>query len=319
MRRRTLLLATLATPALAQGRFPDRPIRIIVPFPPGQAVDILARILAERAGALRWTQHRVVVENRPGAGGTIGTAAAAQAPPDGHTILFGSLSGLAVNPAIMRSLPYDAERDFAPIIRVFEGALLVLVPAASPHRDLGGLLAHLRRGGVTYGSSGPGSTQHVGTEFLLQATGITATHVPYRGSGPALTDLVAGSIEVVLESVTSATPLIRAGQVRALATTSAARLPAFPDVPTVAEAAGLPGFQVLGAGGLLAPARTPQPVIEELHAGFAAAMADAQVLERFAQLGTVAVSEGPEAFASFLASERAKWREVARRGNISLE
>jgi tripartite-type tricarboxylate transporter receptor subunit TctC len=319
VRRRALLLAALATPALAQGRFPDRPIRIIVPFPPGQAVDILARILAERAGALRWSQHRVVVENRPGAGGTIGTATAAQAAPDGHTILFGSLAGLAVNPAIMRSLPYDAERDFAPIIRVFEGALLVLVPAASPHQDLAALLAHLRRGGVTYGSSGPGSTQHVGTEFLLQATGITATHVPYRGSGPALTDLVAGSIEMVLESVTSATPLIRAGQVRALATTSAARLPAFPNVPTVAEAAGLPGFQVLGAGGLLAPARTPQPVIEELHAGFAAAMAEPQVLERFAQLGTVAVSEGPETFGSFLAGERAKWREVARRGNINLE
>ena len=228
------LLAALAgrSPARAQQQqqhFPSRPLRVVVPFPPGQSNDIFARLLADKASELRWPQNRVVVEDRAGAGGTIGMGAVAQAAPDGHTLVFGSLATLAINPAAMRAVPYDPERDFAPVIRVFEGPLLVVVPAKGPDPDLPALVRRLRGAGdgkLTYASSGPGSTQHMSTELLLQGIGARATHVPY-------TD-----------------PAVRA---------------------------------------------------------------------RFAEAGVTPLAEKPEAFAAFIRSELAKWREVARRGEVVLD
>ncbi len=312
-------LAVGSRRAAAQGRFPDRPLRIVVPFPPGQANDIFARLLADKASDLRWPQHRVVVENRSGAGGTIGTAAVVQAAPDGHTLVFGSLATLAINPVISRNIPYSVTRDLAPVIRVFEGSLLAVVPARGPDADLAALARRARGGGLAYASSGPGSTQHMAAELFLQGIGARATHVPYRGSGPALTELAAGAVDFAFESAQAALPLVRGGQVRALGTTSPNRLAALPEVPTVAEAAGLPGFAVAGSGGLLVPARTPEPVVEALHEGFAAAMADAGVRARFAEIGATPLSEGPAAFAAFIRDELAKWRDVARRGDIAID
>ncbi|WP_431285479.1 Bug family tripartite tricarboxylate transporter substrate binding protein [Humitalea sp. 24SJ18S-53] len=314
-----LIPSLIAAPALAQPAWaPTRPIRVIVPFPPGQANDIFARLAADKASELRWPQHRMVVENRAGAGGTIGMQAGAQAAPDGHTLVFGSLATLAINPAIMRNLPYDPARDFAPVIRIFEGPLVVVVPARSPYRDLAALAQRAREGGLTYASSGPGSTQHMGAELFLQGIGATATHVPYRGSGPALTDLAAGAVDFAFESTASAMPLVRSGLLRALAISSAAPWPGI-EAPTVADAAALPGYTVYGSGGFLVPAGTPAPVVEALYQGLAAAMADPTLRERVAATGTTAIAEGPDAFAGFIRDELTKWRQVAQRGAIRLE
>lgn len=328
LRRRAALglagaaLLAAPRPVLAQPRFPDRPLRIVVPFPPGQANDIFARLIADKASELRWPQHRIIVDNRSGAAGTIGTAAVVQSPPDGHTLVFGSLATLAINPAISRNIPYDVERDLAPVIRVFEGSLLAVVPAASLHTDLAALIRRLRASRDTplpYASSGPGSTQHMAAELFLQGIEARATHVPYRGSGPAMTDLAAGAVDFAFESVQVALPLLRGGQLRALAVSSAARLPVLPDVPTVAEAAGLRDYRVYGSGGLLVPARTPTPIIEALYEGFAAAMADEAVRARFRDIVATPLAERPEDFARFIRAELAKWREVARRGDIRLD
>jgi tripartite-type tricarboxylate transporter receptor subunit TctC len=313
------LLATLGSRgASAAGWKPTKPIRIIVPFTPGQANDIVARLLADKASELRWPQNRVVVENRAGAGGTIGMQAVAQSAPDGYTLAFGSLATFAINPAIMASTPYDPERDFLPVIRVFQGPLGVVVAAKGPDQDLPGLVRRLRGGRLTFASSGPGTTGHLGAELFLQGLGVTATHVPYRGSSPALTDVAGGAVDVAFESVAAAQPMIQSGMLRLLAISSAERLPGL-EAPTVAEAAGLSDYAIYGTGGLLAPARTPPQVMAELHAGFDAVMADPVVRSRMAEAGLPAMAEVPEDFARFIHAERAKWVEVARRGNIRIE
>jgi len=306
-------------PADAQTqRFPTRPIRILVPFPPGQTNDIFARLMADKATELRWRDTRVIVDNRAGGGGTIGMQAVARSAPDGYTLAFGSLATLAINPALMRNLPYDVERDFVPVLRVFESSLVVVVPAAGPP-DLGTLLRQARGGQLTYASSGPGSTQHMAVELFLQRAGVRATHVPYRGSGQAMTDLIAGAVDFAIEAIAVALPLVQAGQLRALAVTATERAPQLPSVPTVAEGAGMPGYVAVGSGGLLAPAGTPPMVVEVLHEGFGAALADKAVEQRFADLACSPVNETPAAFGAFIRAERAKWQDVARRGDITLE
>ncbi|WP_424134974.1 Bug family tripartite tricarboxylate transporter substrate binding protein [Roseomonas chloroacetimidivorans] len=303
--------------AFAQS-YPSKPIRIIVPFPPGQANDIFCRLLADKASEGRFRANRVVTENRPGAGGTIGMQAVARSAPDGYTLGFGSLASLAINPAIMRNMPYDAERDFVPVIRIFEGPLILVVPKDGP-RDVPELIRKLQAGGMNYGSSGPGSTQHMGTELFLQSIGAGATHVPYRGAGPMLADLMAGSLGFAMESAASTLPLVREGQLRALAVTSAARRPQLPEVPTLAEAAGLAGFTVLGTGGIVAPAGTPAPVVQILGETLMEAMVDPALRARFDEQGTTPLAEGPAEFAAFLRKEQAKWKGVAERGNIVIE
>ena len=306
-------------PATAQPhRFPTRPIRIVVPFPPGQTNDIFARLLADKATELRWRDTRVIVDNRAGGGGTIGMQAVARAAPDGYTLAFGSLATLAINPALMRNLPYDVEREFVPVLRVFEASLLLVVPAAGPS-DVEALLRQSRGGRLTYASSGPGSTQHMASELFLQRAGVRATHVPYRGSSQAMTDLVAGAVDFAIEAVAVALPLVQAGQLRGLAVTSSERVPQLPSVPTAAEAAGMPGYVAVGSGGLLAPAGTPPEAVQILHDGFRAALADQAVQQRFTDLACSPVNESAAAFGAFIRAERAKWQEVARRGDITLD
>ncbi|MBB5694975.1 Bug family tripartite tricarboxylate transporter substrate binding protein [Muricoccus pecuniae] len=312
-----LLLAAAAARAQAQS-FPTRPVRIIVPFPPGQANDIFCRLMADKVSEGRFKGSRVVTENRAGASGTIGMQAVARAAPDGYTLGFGSLATLAINPATMRNIPYDAERDFVPVIRIFEGPLLLIVPKDGP-RDAAELVRRLKAGGANYGSSGPGSTQHMTGELFLQGIGVAAQHIPYRGAGPMLTDLMAGSLGFAFESAGSALPLVRDGQLRALGVTSDTRQKHLPDLPTVAEAAGLPGFTSIGSGGVVAPAGTPAPVLDTLYEAFAEAMRDPGVKARFDEAGTTALAEGPQEFAAFLRAEQVKWKAVAQRANIVME
>ncbi|WP_338662413.1 tripartite tricarboxylate transporter substrate-binding protein [Pararoseomonas sp. SCSIO 73927] len=316
-----LLLAAAgiaAAPRAFAQAWPSRPVRIVVPFPPGQANDIFCRLLADKASENRFRANRVVTENRPGAGGTIGMQAVARAAPDGYTLGFGSLASLAINPAIMRNMPYDAERDFAPVIRVFQAPLLLLVSKDGP-RDVAELVRRLRAGGMNYGSSGPGSTQHMGSELFLQGIGAQAQHIPYRGSGPVMTDLMAGSLGFVMESTASAIPLVRDGQVRALAVTDTARRPQLPEVPTLEEATGLTDVTTLGSGGIVAPASTPPAVIETLHEAFGEAMRDPAIRARFEEQATTPLAEGPAGFAAFLRAEQSKWKRVAERGKIVIE
>lgn len=310
--------ATLASPGARAQAFPSKPVRIIVPFPPGQANDIFCRLIADKISETRFRANRVVTENRAGAGGTIGMQAVARSAPDGYTLGFGSLASLAINPAIMRNMPYDAERDFVPVIRIFEGPLLLVVPKDGP-RNVVELIRKLKAGGTNYGSSGPGSTQHMGTELFLQSAGAEATHIPYRGAGPMLTDLMAGSLGFAMESAASTLPLVREGQLRALAVTSLARRPQLPDVPALAETPGLAGFTALGSGGIVAPAGTPAPVLQTLSDAFTEAMQDPALRTRFEEQGTTPLAEGPEDFAAFLRAEQAKWKRVAQRANIAIE
>ncbi|MCR0985194.1 Bug family tripartite tricarboxylate transporter substrate binding protein [Roseomonas populi] len=307
-----------AAPRAFAQAYPSKSVRIIVPFPPGQANDIFCRLLADKASEGRFRANRVVTENRPGAGGTIGMQAVARAAPDGYTLGFGSLASLAINPAIMRNMPYDAERDFAPVIRVFQAPLVLLVPKDGP-RDVAELIRKLKAGGMNFGSSGPGSTQHMGSELFLQGIGASATHVPYRGAGPMLTDLMAGSLGFAMESTASAIPLVRDGGLRALAVTDTARRPQLPDVPTLAEATGLRDSTTYGSGGIVAPAGTPPAVIEALYEAFGEAMRDPTVRARFEEQATTPLAEGPQAFSAFLKAEQAKWKGVAERGKIVIE
>src|SRR5215213_2132345 len=291
--QRRFLVAGLAAglPALAAvseaGRaqpasWPDRPLRIIVPFPPGGAIDAMARLLAPRlSDALG---QPVVVENRAGAGGTIGTAAAAQST-DGHTLLMVSIAH-AVNPALYPRLPYDSSADFLPVAPVAVVPNLLAVPAARPWRSVADLTEAARRqpGTLTYGSAGSGTSIHLAGALFCALAGIEMTHVPYRGSGPAVADLVSGRLDAMFDSVTSSAPHITSGRQRALAVTTGQRSAAYPDLPTVAEA-GLPDYVVDPWFAMLAPRSLPAGAGERVGKIVEQAMQDASVRERFAAIG----------------------------------
>jgi tripartite-type tricarboxylate transporter receptor subunit TctC len=321
--RRALLplaVSILTAPALAQDRraFPNRVVRFIVPFPAGQGTDIVARLLADRL-ALQWP-NRAIVENRPGGGGAIGMEAAARVEPDGHTLLMGSIGPISVLPAVSSSLTYDPQRDFVPVARVVDLPLVFIASPASGIRTLGDLIerAKARPGEVDYGSGGTASSQHMAMELLASRAGITLNHIPYRGSAQAMTDLVAGTIAVMCDSLSSALPQIRDGKVIPLAAASLARFPQIPDVPTAAEA-GVPGYEAVGWAGMLAPARTPPEIVAALNAAVVQAMDEPEVRARVAELGAVVALQSPEEFGRFIAAELAKWRQVSRERNIRLD
>jgi tripartite-type tricarboxylate transporter receptor subunit TctC len=321
-RRRSLLAAAglLALPATprAQEAWPARPVRMIVPFPPGQAADLFARLVAEELSK-RWPQ-RVVVENRAGGAGAIGMEAVKAAAPDGYTLGVGTSGTLGINPSVMQRLPYDAERDFAAISNIFT---LPLVFVAHPSFEAATIqemvaLARSAPGRVQYASAGPGTSQHLTAEMLAYRLRLQMTHVPYRGSGPAMADLIAGNVKVMVDSLASALPNIQAGRIRALATTGRARTPQLADVPTVAEAVS-PGFEALGWSGLVAPAATPPAIIAKVNADVVAILRDPAIAARMVELGGFPDPGTPAEYARFIASEIAKWREVARAADVKLD
>lgn len=317
--RRRLLAAAgalLAAPALGQG-WPARPIRLIVPYPPGGGADTTARLLAEPMGA--FLGQTVVVENRGGAGGSIGAAAVAQAAPDGHTLLLDAGAHI-VNPALMRNLSFDYATAFAPISQVTVLPQLLVVRAGLPAADLAAFVALARSTpqGLSFGSSGNATSSHLAGALLARRAGFPLAHIPYRGGGPAVQDLVAGTIDWHMGTVASSLALAREGRIRALAVTHSARIPPLPELPTIAES-GYPGFELNEWNGLYAPAGTPEPILDRLHAAASHALAQPAVRERLAALGALPVGSPRAEFAAFLARGRALMAELVREANITLQ
>lgn len=314
--RRALPLAA-APLALRAETWPTRPVRMIVPFPPGQAADVFARLIAD-ALSPRWPQ-RVVVENRAGGAGAVGMEAVARAAPDGYTLGIGTSGTLGVNPSVVERLPYDAERDFTPITNIFLVPLLVIAHPAFPPRDMAELVAYLRQHpGQTFASAGPATAQHMTGEMFAHRAGLRMTHVPYRGSGPAIADLIAGNVQLMFDSTASAMPHVQAGRVRALGITTAYRMAALPEVPTLAETV-LPGFSAAGWSGIVAPVGTPAAVIGKINRDVTALLREPAVAGRITGLASIPDPTTPEDFAAFIRAEIVKWAAVARAAGVRLE
>ena len=322
--RRTLLgmllaipVSVAATPSFA-ATWPDKPIRLIVPFPAGGATDVMARGMAQRLGTELGTQ--VVVDNRGGAGGTTAAEAAAHAAPDGYTLFFATMGTQAINPALYPKLRYDPQKDFVPIsVTHLTPRVLVVGPQVSA-KNVAELiaLAKAKPDALSYGSAGNGSSSHLAGALFESMTGVKMLHVPYKGSAPLLTDVLAGRVDMTFDSYTVYEEHIRSGRVRALAVTSSRRLQALPQVPTVAEA-GVKGYEVSNWLGLLAPAGTPKDVVAKIHAALGRAMATPALREQLTTLGIEPAFGSPEAFGALIRSEIPKWADIVRKSGATAE
>ncbi|MBU8547157.1 MULTISPECIES: Bug family tripartite tricarboxylate transporter substrate binding protein [Roseomonadaceae] len=321
--RRTLLAGAglLATPGLlrAQGAWPERPVRLVVPFTPGGSTDILARALgAELQEALG---QPFVVENRPGAGGTLGSDLVARAAPDGYTLMMGHIGTLAVNPSLYRNLSFDTVTSFAPIVLVANVANILAVNTRKlPITNAQELIARAKAspGTITYGSGGNGSAAHTAVVAFCLATGIELTHVPYRGTGPMMNDLIAGQIDMTMTGGPPILPPVRAGLLRAIGVSSLQRLSSAADIPTLDEQ-GVRGFDAVQWYGLVAPAGTPRPIIDRVNAASARALRGEKLKPRLAAEGADAAPGTPEQFRDMIIAERERWGEVIRRANVTNE
>jgi tripartite-type tricarboxylate transporter receptor subunit TctC len=320
--RRVLLSAAgLAAPsarALAQASWPIRPARLIVPYAAGGPTDTVARILAERVSGT--APEHVVVENRAGGGALPGTEAVARAPRDGSTLLFTTVVHAVHRALHGRRLTFDPQADFAPVALIGVVPQVIMVPPDSPVRDMPGLIDFLRAGPRAYGSSGVGGSSHLGVELLKAMTGTQAEHIPYRGTAPAVSDLLAGRIALVMDSVATGAAQVRAGALRGIATTGARRSEALPNLPTVAET--LPGFEATTWNAVLAPAGTPTPMIEAMSAAIWRAIGDDSTQARLTELGVqlpMPDDRNPAATGRFIASETAKWERLVREARITVE
>ncbi len=325
MRRRLVLAggaASLALPARAQqeAEWPSRPVRLVVPYLAGGILDAIARLLAEPLQRRLGTTQPFVVENRAGAGGNVGTAVVARARGDAHTILTGNSGPLSINPALARTLPFDPQRDFQPVVLVATTPLVLVVPAASPHRTVAGFLAWARAQpqSVAYGTPGVGTPQHMAAELLRLSAGFEAVQVPYQGSAPVITAMLAGDLAFAIENQALVLGQVRAGALRALAVTTPNRSAELPEVPTMQEA-GIAGYAVRGWYGLLMPAGVPPSVVARLNAAAREALREPAVAERLASFGSPYVAGSPEEFATLIAEDVTRWRGVAERAGIRLD
>jgi tripartite-type tricarboxylate transporter receptor subunit TctC len=303
------VLCVLCGESFAAG-YPARPVRLIVPFPPGGGNDIVARLVATRLGEA--LGQPLVVDNRGGAGGTIGTDLAAKAPPDGYTLLVNNIS-LAVNQTLVPKLPYDTLRDLAPVSLIGRQPNLLVVSSAVSAKSVRELLdlARAKPGEVTYGSGGVGTASHLATEMLKLMTKTEMVHVPYKGLGPALTDLVGGRLHLIVSTMASALPHVKSGKLRPLAVTTAQRTRFFPDIPTMSEA-GVKGYEFSTWYALLVPARTPKAIVDRLNAESRKVLATPAVQEQFAAQGLEAAASTPQELGAYLRSEVEKWGKVVK-------
>jgi len=306
-------LCVCACAAVAQA-FPTKPIRFIVPFPPGGGNDTMARAFGQKMTE-GFTQQ-VVIDNRPGAGGNIGAETAARALPDGYTLFLGGVGSHGINPGLQK-VPYDPIADFAPISLIASAPLVIVVPLSLPAKTLGDLiqLARPKPGALNYASSGNGTIAHLSAELLNSMAKIKLEHVPYKGTGPALTDLLGGRVQVMFNSAVSIMPQVRAGKLRAIAMTATKRSPAMPDVPTVAES-GVPGYEAASWYGVLAPAKTPRSIIMKLNGEIVRIAQLPDVRERLAADGADPIGSSPEAFAAHIKRELARWARVIEEAHI---
>ncbi len=312
-----LIAAPGASPAWAQEDYPNKPVRMLVPFPPGQAADVFARVVADQLSA-RWPQ-RVVVENRAGGAGAVGMEAVARAPADGYTLGIGTSGTIGINPSVLPRLPYDALRDFSAVTNIFMTPLCISVHPSFQVRDIEALVPFLKANeNFPFASAGPATSQHMTAEMFAHRAGVKMAHVPYRGSGPAIADLIAGNVQLMFDSTASALPHVRDGRARVLAVTTARRIEAMPDVRTLAETI-LPGFDGAGWSGIVVPAGTPAPIIEKVNRDVVAILRDPAVAGRITAMGAVPDPTTAEGFATFIRKEIAKWGEVARLANVRLE
>jgi tripartite-type tricarboxylate transporter receptor subunit TctC len=306
-----------ARPASAQ-TYPDRAVKIVVPFTPGGPVDLVARLVAQRmAPALG---QSVVIENRPGGGGLIAVKTVANAEPDGYTLLFGNVSTLAVIPAVTRNREYDPARNFVAVAKVSDSPELLVVDPALPVRSVSDLvaLAKARPGTLNYGSSGYGNATHLSAEWFKSKTGIDIVHVPYKGLSDALTGLIGGQVAMVFGAIEGVLPLIQQGRLRPLAVTTANRFPMVPDLPTMIES-GVEGFMVTSFEGVVAPAGTPPAVVARLNAVINEGVASAELRARFSQLGIQPSVGTPQEFAAFFAAENRKWAAIVADAHVAAE
>jgi len=313
---RMLLLLAFCTSAWAQATFPSKPVTLVVPFPAGGALDVVARALAEEMR--KHLGQPVVVENRAGAGGTLGSGVVARATPDGHTILLGSVATHAIAPGVYRSLSYDALKDFVPITQVTSSPLLVTSSAKLSASTLAELIATVRAqpGKLNYGSTGNGTAVHLAGEVLKSAAGLDAVHVPYKGGPDAITALITGDTAFMVVNLELALPQVRAGKTRALAVTGSRRISALPDVPTLREA-GVAGTEVTTWFGLFAPAGTPKAAVDRLQRDAATSLQ--ALAPRFAAQGDESVGSTPEQFAAFVQAEHARWGKVVKDIGVKID
>ena len=323
IRRALLLLPALgvagwllAAPGVAHAAYPDKPIRMIVPFPPGGATDVIGRVMAQRLSTALGQQ--VVVDNRGGAGGNLGADAVAKATPDGYTILMGAMTSHAIMATLERSsIKYNFEKDLVPVSIVGSVPLVFVVHPSVPATTLKELIAHAKAnpGKLSFASSGAGAPQRMGGELFKRVAGLNMLHIPYKGSGPAMTDLMGGHVLTMVETVPAALPHIKAGKIRALAVTTPQRISMLPDVPTAAEA-GLPGFELSSLFGILVPAGTPQAIIARLNAEITKVLSMPEVKQELLQQGAYTVTSTPEQAQARVHQEITMWAKVIREADI---
>jgi tripartite-type tricarboxylate transporter receptor subunit TctC len=317
-----VVACAVLAPAQAQ-TWPSKPVRIVVPFPPGGTTDIVARSIGVELQ--RMWQHAVVIENRPGAGGNIGADLVAKAAPDGYTLLMGTVGTHAINKALFEQsgakMPFDPVKDFVPITLAAGVPNVMVINPKLPVNTVAEFITYAksRPGQLNMASSGNGTSIHLSGELFKTVTGVYMVHFPYRGSAPAITDLIAGNMNVMFDNLPSALPHIKSGRLKALAVTSRTRSPALPDVPTIEEAAGLKGFDASSWFGLFAPAGTPRTIVDKIQADVAKALAQPEVRERFIAQGADPGGNTPDQFAAFIRAETDKWTRVVKFSNAKVD
>jgi tripartite-type tricarboxylate transporter receptor subunit TctC len=313
------LAATVcAVPAMAQDKWPSKPITYIVPFPPGGTTDILARLVSQKLGPALGTT--IVIENKPGAGGNIGSDYVAKAAPDGYTILGGTISSHSINASLYPNLPYDPLKSFAQITLIGTNANVLIVGANSPIKSVQDIvsISKSKPGSLSFASAGNGTSQHLSSELFKTMTKIDMVHIPYKGSAPAIQDVMAGQVPLMFDTTVVAAPFIESGRVRALAVTSSKRLPSLPNVPTMAEA-GVSGYDVVAWQGIFAPAGTPAPIVQRLYTEISAILKQPDMQERLAKLGVEPSGMSPQQFASFQTAEVTKWAKVVKEAKVRVD
>ncbi|TSH93468.1 tripartite tricarboxylate transporter substrate binding protein [Verticiella sediminum] len=311
-----LAVALSSTASAAEEAFPSKPIRLIVPFPAGGPTDLAARAIGQGLSSSLGTP--VMVDNRPGGNGIIGAMALKSAPADGYTLMISSL-GIAINSYLFDQVPYDINKDFDPLSLVLTVPMVVVVnPSVLPVDNLADLVTYLKEHPTTvnYGSAGSGGSSHLIAEYFKYRTGTAITHIPYKGSAPAIIDLVGGQVQVMFDTLTTSGPFINAGKLRLLAVTTAQRLPQYPDVPTMGEALGADDFEASSWYGMYAPAGTPKPIVEQLSQRINELLKQPEVIARLNEIGALALGSSPEELVRYQLAEQDKWRKVIKAAGI---